>query len=149
MFYAAALYINFILVFCCNNFYSDSMYSTLENYLNLTNTTVFRGLRTIDALNSFPAICYYTLREQRRHIGGGIRYADIYIQIRGYVYGENSNQLAEDLAESIEQRINAFGEEQCSIGVQQARVVSIRTDEGLFEPYGILDMTIYIERQLS
>lgn len=123
------------------------MYSKLTEYLS-TVAPAHRGLRTIDQTNEFPAIYYYTLREQRRHVGGGIRYADIYIQIRGYVKSENSNEAAEDLADSIEQAINAFGAEQCSINVQQARVVSIRTDEGLFEPYGILDMTVYIERQL-
>ena len=125
------------------------MYNTLTEYLNTTSAAhVQRGLTTIDAVNDFPTICYYVLREQRRHIGGGIRYADIFIQIRGYVYATNSNSAAEDLAHEIEQSINAFGAEQCSIGVQQARVVSIRTDEGLFEPYGILDMVVYIEKEL-
>lgn len=125
------------------------MYNILSNYLNLTSaTSVTRGLRTMDEINEFPAICFYTVRESRRYEGGDIRYADIYIQIRGYVRSENSNDAAEDLAEEIEAQVNAFGADNCSSGIQQARVVSIRTDEGLFEPYGILDMVIFVEKQV-
>lgn len=121
--------------------------NTFLEYLR-TNTSankITRGMLVLDKVNDFPTICVHAGRETRQAIGGGVNYGFIQITLRGYVHSENSTTAAENLATEIEAAVELYAAEQCSNNVQDARVTYIRTDEGLFDPYGILDMGIVIQ----
>jgi hypothetical protein len=56
---------------------------------------------------------------------------------------------AEDLARSIEDVIDHFRASHPSLNVVQMRVSSIRTDEGVMEPYGIADLLIELTYEVT
>jgi hypothetical protein len=84
-----------------------------------------------------------TGRVNREHQGGGLRYDTLGVSIRGYVMQDDSVSACEDLAEDVEQVVNKLRDVKTAENAQaivDSRVLSIRTDEGLFEPYGVVDV---------
>ena len=131
--------------------------------------------KTMDEINDFPYITFTPSREQRIHIGGNQRIANMTITLRGYTYGDDvaPMEAAEALTWSIEALVDSFRsshtqfistnlttqalqilltqagaalERQAGIytnlGVISLYIASVRTDEGIMEPYSIVDMSI-------
>jgi len=112
-------------------------------YNSLVYGNVFRDFRYLQEINDFPTICFTTGRLTREHIGDAVVYETFRVNIRGYVMQENSIEACESLAEDIERIVNRLRDVRTSTYAQpivESRVLSIRTDEGLFEPYGVVDV---------
>ncbi len=112
--------------------------------------TVKRRFLYLDQINAFPMICIYGEKETRVHIGSGIKYGILQLRLRGYIMGgENSVLLSEDLADDIEYIIQALPQssEYCNDNIVDAKVISLQTDEGLFSPYGLCDLSVEISYQ--
>jgi len=106
-------------------------------------SNVHREWKYLQEINDFPTICFMTGRVNREHQGGGIRYDTLNVSIRGYVMQDDSVSACEDLAEDVEQVVNKLRDVKTAENAQaivDSRVLSIRTDEGLFEPYGVVDI---------
>ena len=116
-----------------------------------TLATTSSILKTIDEINDWPAITFTPGSESRTHFGGNIRWATTLIQLRGYTYDDGTDAMtaAESLARSIEDTIDAFRTAHPSLNVVQMRVLSIRTDEGIMEPYGIADLSIELTYEVN
>ena len=98
-------------------------------------------------INDFPFVAFLPQEEVRNHRGAGRKIAVISIFIRAYVYnGDDPQTEAEDFGFSIEQAIETFAPSVAarSFKVEEARVISFRTDEGLFKPYGLADFDMLI-----
>lgn len=115
---------------------------------------VIRQFKYIDDINAFPTICFYVTNEARRHIGAGIRYAILTINIRGYVTTNvedrlNAIDVADDLLEDIEFIVNGLSylAEAHALNIEEARILRVVTDEGLFDPQGIAEITAEIVYQ--
>ena len=108
-------------------------------------------LKTIDEINDWPTRCFTPGNESRTHFGAGLRWATTLIQLRGYTYddGVDAMAAAEDLARSIEDIVDQFRASHPSLNVVQMRVQSIRTDEGVMEPYGIADLLIELTYEVT
>ena len=100
----------------------------------------------LDDINDFPTICF----------SGGPAIDYSYIQtrqpirtmrqlLRGYTYSENSLSDSEALARDIESVVQHFNYFAADLGVINSYVRSIRTDEGLLQPYGVCDVEVEIE----
>ena len=91
-------------------------------------------------------MCVATGDDDKVSIGAGVRFGTMGVQIRGYVKSENSLDAAEDLADDIEFVINTLSIESSNATFQivDARVDSIETDEGLFEPFGVVNIGVTI-----
>ena len=103
-------------------------------------------------INDFPFIAFLPKQELRQHRGDGKKLASIQIFIRGYVYdGDDPQTEAEDFGFSIEQAVDTFAPSAAarSFEVEEARVISFRTDEGLFKPYGLADFDMQIVYEVS
>ena len=64
------------------------------------------------------------------------------MQIRGYAFDGDGSEIigvTENLAEEIEDALDTFSNNHRQFEVEECRVTSMRTDEGLFAPYGIAD----------
>jgi hypothetical protein len=112
-------------------------------YNSLVYENVFRDFKFLQEINDFPTICFSTGRLQREHYGGGVVYERFRVNIRGYVMEDNSIEACEDLAEDIERVVNRLRDVKTNTNAQpitESRILSISTDEGLFEPYGIVDV---------
>lgn len=117
---------------------------------------VVRKLVLLDEINDFPYVCVLAPRERREHNGSGEKIGIIEVTIRGYVVSEADDGIeistldkAEELGIDFDSIIALFLDGTCQNNVFDARLISLRTDEGLFEPYGILDAKVEVYYLLS
>jgi hypothetical protein len=111
----------------------------LEQHLNTLYPTK-REYRWLDQINEFPYITFVCKEDTRVHIGADVRYGVIEVQIRAYVREENSQAAGDRLLIQIEEHLQAF--EHSSL--QDCRVLQVSTDEGVMEPYGVVDLQVRI-----
>ena len=105
---------------------------------------ITRRLAYLHEVNDFPAISFSSATERRSHYGDGRKLAQLDLQLRGYVHGEDSVTLAETLARAIEDAVDTYARAHPDLDLYEARVFSLRTDEGLYAPHGIADLNIEI-----
>lgn len=105
---------------------------------------ITRRLAFLHEVNDFPAVSFSSAVERRSHYGGGRKIAQLDLQIRGFVHGEDCVGLAETLARSLEDAIDTYARAHPDLGLYEARVFSLRTDEGLYAPTGIVDLNVEI-----
>ena len=122
-----------------------------------TNTDVHannvpRTYKYMHDLNDFPAITFIPNREDRDHFGAGQVHGILAIQLRCYVYDGDTADIADEcerLADQIEAAVDTFSATNRALEVEEARVVSLRTDDGLMIPYGVADLQISILYRLE
>jgi len=105
----------------------------------------------LDQINDFPTICLYDMTERRTHIGSGIKFGTFTLTIRGYIKEADPILAAEDLAEDIEYVVNTWTHlksDTCPLLLEDVRVASLQTDEGLFEPYGLCQVRAEVFYQI-
>jgi len=113
---------------------------------------VYRTYKYMHDLNDFPAITFIPNREERDHFGAGQVHGIISIQLRCYVYDGDTADIADEcerLADQIEAAVDTFAPTYRQYEVEEARVVSLRTDDGLMIPYGVADLQISILYRLE
>ena len=113
--------------------------TTLKTKLSIVN--VFKRFKYIDEINDFPSVCLYVSSdlkylEQTAEYGGYL-----YISLRGYVKSEDTVGTCDTLVQDIEEAINTITDETIFEGI---RISTIRTDEGLFSPFGIIDIGLEV-----
>lgn len=127
---------------------SEIINALLEQFVSdgvVNRSNVTRRLVFLHECNDFPSIYAITPRESRVHYGANSRIAQLQVNIRGFSYsGDDAVGEAELLARRIEESIDTFARSNEHLNVYEARVISLRTDEGLFEPHGIVDITTQI-----
>lgn len=99
-----------------------------------------REYRWLDQINEFPYITFSSNGDVRTHISSDVRYGVIDLTIRAYVRGEGSQALSDQLLLDIEEHLQSFEHPQ----VQDCRILQASTDEGIMEPYGVVDLIVRI-----
>ena len=125
----------------------EALVTDLGQINSVDPANVSRKYRFLDDVNDFPYITFVPRQELRQHRGDGRKFATLVIDVRGYVYDGDSTdicEVAEDLADSIEAKIDQFAEAHRDLQVEEAEVVSLRTDDGLMIPYGVADLQVSI-----
>ena len=113
---------------------------------------VHRTYKYMHDLNDFPAITFIPNREDRDHFGAGQVHGILAIQLRCYVYDGDTADIADEcerLADQIEAAVDTFAPAYRQYEVEEARVVTLRTDDGLMTPYGVADLQISILYRLE
>ena len=113
---------------------------------------VYRTYKYMHDLNDFPAITFIPTREDKDHFGAGQVPGILAIQLRCYGYDGDTADIADEcerLADQIEDAIDTFALTNRALEVEEARVVSLRTDDGLMTPYGVADLQISILYRLE
>ena len=114
----------------------------------LPTNGVQRGMKWLDQINDFPYICYHVDSSELVHIGANERFYNMEISLRGYVRGEDSQSLSDQLALDIEDAADSFRDAATSThSIVDSRIVEVSTDEGLMEPHGIVEMSLSISYQ--
>lgn len=117
--------------------------ATLVSHISSTiSAQGSRGMKFIHEVNSFPSFYIQPQNESRIHEGAGEAYAMLSLSIRGYQYSDNIDAI-ELFMREIEVAIQTYARAYPSL-VDEARVSSVRTDEGRMAPYGIVDMQFEI-----
>lgn len=101
-----------------------------------------RGLVFLHEINDFPYFYVHASNETRTHISGGVKLAILNVDIRGFCWAETADPV-ELYARQIEVAINIYAKTGRPL-IYEARVRTIRTDEGLMRPYGLVDIAAQI-----
>jgi len=105
-------------------------------------------MKFLDQINNFPYICYHVDSSELVHIGANERFYNMEISLRGYVRGEDSQSLSDQLALDIEDAADSFRDVATSThSIVDSRIIQVSTDEGLMEPHGIVEMRLEISYQ--
>ena len=121
---------------------SDILRTLVSHIASNTASAGFRGMKFLHEINSFPAFYIHPQNESRVHEGAGSAYAIQSLSIRGFQYSDQLDDI-EAFMRSIEEAIQSYAPTYPNL-VDDARVVSLRTDEGTMAPYGIVDMQLEI-----
>lgn len=105
---------------------------------------VFKGIRFIDQINDFPSIYIQAGVESYSYESKGNTVASLELMLRVYTYEENSLHKLEDLVEDIVRQVERINYSQAN-RIITCRVVSVDTDAGLLDPYGLGEIRIQVE----
>ena len=130
----------------------DALVGHLGTNTDVHANNVYRTYKYMHDLNDFPAITFIPNREDRDHFGDGQVHGILAVQLRCYVYDGDTADIADEcerLADQIEAAVDTFSATNRALEVEEARVVSLRTDDGLMTPYGVADLQISILYRLE
>ena len=130
----------------------DALVGHLGTNTDVHANNVYRTYKYMHDLNDFPAITFIPNREDRDHFGDGQVHGILAIQLRCYVYDGDTADIADEcerLADQIEAAVDTFSATNRALEVEEARVVTLRTDDGLMTPYGVADLQISILYRLE
>lgn len=96
---------------------------------------VYLGFKFFDEIDSFPSIYLTVEREDYFHYGANNRFIVMTMDVRGYTYSHEVEQGGELLAQDIEHIVKWMKKTYPEI--EEVRVLSVETDSGLHEPYGV------------
>lgn len=114
--------------------------TTISHLIEQTATRGYRGFRYIHQINDYPCFCLHVETESR--IWTDSPYGVLKASLRAYTHSETLDSV-ETYAREIERAVQSLSEEHRET-VLDARVLSVRTDEGLMLPYAVIDMQIEI-----
>jgi len=107
-------------------------------------------LKFWDEVEEFPAIHLNAGSETREYQGGGYKDRFMSVTLRCYVYEEDAVSALEALMEDVEtvleqnSRLEYTDRNGTKQYTQQITIVSIDTDEGVLEPYGVGEMLVEV-----
>jgi hypothetical protein len=128
----------------------DALVDHLAANTDALPSNVFKRYLYLDDINDWPTITMMPQTEARIHRGADARQGIFTVFIRGYVYSEeDSLGTAETFAQQIDSAIDTFADTYVQYQVEEARVIELRTDEGLFHPYGMADITLQVVYEVS
>lgn len=120
------------------------------SFLSNVYNNVHPRLKFWDEVDEFPAIHLNAGNETRQYQGGGYKDRFMSVTIRLYVNEEDAvealDKLIEDTETLLEQNSRlAYTDRQGSTQyTQQISIISIDTDEGVLEPYGVGEILIEV-----
>jgi len=107
-------------------------------------------LKFWDEVEEFPSVHLNAGSETREYQGGGYKDRFLSVTVRCYVKEEDAVQALDALLEDIEtvlednSRLQYKDRRGATQTTQQISIVSIDTDEGVLEPYGVGEMLIEV-----
>ena len=101
----------------------------------------------IEDVNEFPSVNVgkYNAKRAIQYYGNSQSIKTYFLSVRAYVWSDdNSITASEDACNDIERAIDGFTAAHRALGIYNAQVNDLHTDEGLFSPYGVADLNITI-----
>lgn len=120
-----------------------------EYLTNLFNN-VHPRLKFWDEIEEFPAVHLNAGSETREYQGGGYKDRFMSVTLRCYVTSEDAVEDLDKLLEDVEvvlednSRLEYIDRKGATQYTHQITIISIDTDEGVLEPYGVGEMTIEV-----
>jgi len=120
------------------------------NYLTDLEENVHPRLKFWDEVEEFPAIHLNAGSESREYQGGGYKDRFLSVTIRCYVNEEDAVDALDKLLEDVEtvletnSRLKYYDRTGAAQYTHQITILSIDTDEGVLEPYGVGEILIEV-----
>lgn len=105
---------------------------------------VYKGLKYIDQINDFPSVYVQAGEETYRYNSKTNTEAFMTIMVRIYAYEEHSLYKLEDLVDDVTHVLERIKYDQ-SHKIISAEIVSIDTDSGLLDPYGLGEIMVAVQ----
>ena len=121
----------------------DSSYTYQVNLFD----NVFRRLKFLDEINDFPSVFLQAGTENRVYDSKGLTTSTLDIMIRVYVHTENAVEELESTMQDIEFVIYNMDTEK--YGMMDVQVATMSTDEGLLDPYGIGEVAVTVQYDVT
>jgi hypothetical protein len=108
-------------------------------------------LKFWDEVDDYPSVFVNTGAELREYQPGGFKWAYLSITIRIYVQDEEPEARLEEIFEDIEKIVDNNGNMvyDTSETIEDMKILSINTDEGLLNPIGVGEVTLQIMYALN
>jgi hypothetical protein len=119
---------------------TSTMQALVAHIEHITGITGRRGLQFLHEINTFPSFYIHPRLETRTHISHGVKLAVITCDLRVYTYTDRLGSVELE-ARNVETAVQTFARQHLDL-VDECRVISVRTDEGIMSPYGLVDMSI-------
>lgn len=120
------------------------------DYLTNVFNNVVPRLKFWDEIVDFPAIHLNSGTETREYQGGGYKDRFLSVTVRCYVNEEDAVDALDKLLEDVEtvlernSRLAYVDRTGATQYTQQISIISITTDEGVLEPYGVGEIQIEV-----
>lgn len=116
---------------------------------NLFNNVEGR-LRYWDEVNDYPYVCVVAGDETREYLPGGFKWAFLNISIKIYTKSKDPQEVLEHIIEDIELLIDSNNGLVYKEGkkLEDIKIITITTDEGLTHPYGIGEILLQTQYEL-
>lgn len=107
-------------------------------------------LKFWDEITDFPAIHLNAGSETREYQGGGYKDRYLSVLIRVYVNQEDAVDALDRLVEDVEtvlednSRLTYTDKQGATQFTHQISIISINTDEGVLEPYGVAEISVQV-----
>ena len=121
----------------------DSSYTYQVNLFD----NVFRRLKFLDEINDFPSVYLQAGSENRIYDSKGLTTSTLDIMLRVYVHTETAVEELESTMQDIEFVIYNMDTEK--YGIMDVQVASMGTDEGLLDPYGIGEVAVTVQYDVT
>ena len=121
----------------------DSSYTYQVNLFD----NVFRRLKFLDEINDFPSVYLQAGTENRIYDSKGLTTSTLDIMLRVYVHTETSIEELESTMQDIEFVIYNMDTEK--YGMMDVQVSTMSTDEGLLNPYGIGEVGVTVQYDVT
>ena len=121
----------------------DSSYTYQVNLFD----NVFRRLKFLDEINDFPSVYLQAGTENRIYDTKGLTTSTLDIMLRVYVHTETSIEELESTMQDIEFVIYNMDTEK--YGMMDVQVSTMGTDEGLLDPYGIGEVGVTVQYDVT
>ena len=123
----------------------DALVDHLVTNTDAVANNVHKRYLYLNEVNDWPTITFIPQSEVRVSRGADARQGIIDLFLRGYIYDDDDPLgEAETFGMQIDDAVETFRDSNRALEVEEARVLEFRTDEGLFHPYGMADLTIQI-----
>ena len=123
----------------------DALVDHLVTNTDAVANNVHKRYLYLNEVNDWPTITFIPQGEVRASRGAGARQGIIDLFLRGYIYDDDDPLgEAETFGMQIDDAVETFRDSNRALEVEEARVLEFRTDEGLFHPYGMADLTVQI-----
>lgn len=121
--------------------------SLISHLSTATSARGFRGYRFLHEINDFPSFYIAFENERRIHRGGGSSYGVIAFNLRGYCWSDDLSSV-ETFMRLLETAVQTYRPLHLRF-VDEARVTAARTDEGVMQPYGVVDLSLEVLYQFD
>jgi len=121
----------------------DSSYTYQVNLFD----NVFRRLKFLDEINDFPSVYLQAGTENRIYDSKGLTTSTLDIMLRVYIHTETAVEELESTMQDIEFVIYNMDTEK--YGMMDVQVSTMSTDEGLLDPYGIGEVVVTVQYDVT